>query len=573
VRPRGTGLPADDELVPAVVERRTTWVALAIGTAAIVFGGLLVAGVARAWDPLPFQDMWDGYVGFWYALSSGDVAAWWAQHNEHRIVLARLIFWLDFVLFQGAGWSLIVANLLATFAIAGLFIAALIGRLRESTGHTGPRLRFALVGIVIVAMSTSWLQQVNLVWGFQIQFFLAVLLPLAGACLLAAAGPTAPASNARYAGAVVLAVASVGTVASGLAAPFVATVQALAVRESWRRAAIMAVAGAVSAVLYLYGYVSPAGSANPIQSLSHPVRLATYVLRYMGAPAELITGSAVVGELAAVALLLVLAASAYGYVRNPDRPRFAAAMLAFVGYLVLGSIFTALGRINFGVGQAASGRYETPVLAAWTAVLVLYAPRIQGLRTWPGVIASVLLTGAAVVLLSVQLRVFRDQGPTLLEGHAATLAIALGIRDPQVIRYAFPTPDLPVDLGQRAMRDGLTVLGDAPWRNLASELGARLAVASPEACDVAIGAAQPVEGSGFTRLEGTVATRTAIAGRDGVLRILDGGDRTVGFGVLEEEAGSATAGRLIAYVLSPATSSPMHLGGTAASCSTGFELP
>ena len=574
MKPIGNRWIVDERLDAAVAEeRRTTSVALAIGTAAVVFGGLMVAGVARAWNPLPFQDMWDGYLGFWYALSSGDASAWWAQHNEHRIVLARVFFWLDFVLFHGAGWSLIVANVLATFAIAGLFVAALVGRLRETTGQTGPRLRFALVGVVIVAASTSWLQQINLVWGFQIQFFLAVLLPLAGACLLAAAGPAARASNARYAGAVALAVASAGTVASGLTAPFVAAIQALATRESWRRVAIMAVAAVVTTALYLYGYVAPAGSANPIQSLSHPVRLATYVLRYLGGPAESITGSSVVGEVAGVVLLVILAGSAYGFARNRDRPRFAAAMLAFAGYLVLGGMITALGRINFGIEQAVSGRYETPVLAAWTAVLVLYAPRIQGLGTRPGRTASVLLAAAAIVLLSVQLRVFRDQSTTLFQGNAATLAIALGIRDEQALRYAFPTPDLPLELGRRAMNDGLTVLGAAPWRDLASQLGRQSGATSPEVCEVAIDAADPVAGSGFIRLEGSVANRSALAGQDGVVRILDAGNRVAGFGVIQDGPGTTSSSPFVAYVLARSIAGPLRLAGTAAHCATALQLP
>jgi hypothetical protein len=41
------------------------------------------------------MDMWNGYLGFFTKLSDGDWSAWWGQHNEHRIFLARLFFWFD----------------------------------------------------------------------------------------------------------------------------------------------------------------------------------------------------------------------------------------------------------------------------------------------------------------------------------------------------------------------------------------------------------------------------------------------------------------------------------------------
>jgi hypothetical protein len=61
----------------------------------ILMAGLAVAGVCRAYSPVPFSDMWDGYLHFFMQVSDGDSGAWWRQHNEHRIVLARLLFWIN----------------------------------------------------------------------------------------------------------------------------------------------------------------------------------------------------------------------------------------------------------------------------------------------------------------------------------------------------------------------------------------------------------------------------------------------------------------------------------------------
>ena len=107
---------------------------------ALLFVGLDLVGVVRGWFPLPYLDMWDGYVGFWYKLKAGDTGAWWAQHNEHRIVLARIAFWLDLRFLHGAGWSLIVWNVLAMLGNAVVLLAALCERLSgvRRTGSSRP---------------------------------------------------------------------------------------------------------------------------------------------------------------------------------------------------------------------------------------------------------------------------------------------------------------------------------------------------------------------------------------------------------------------------------------------------
>jgi hypothetical protein len=36
--------------------------------------------------------MWNGYLEFFAKVASGDWSAWMTQHNEHRILIARLFF-------------------------------------------------------------------------------------------------------------------------------------------------------------------------------------------------------------------------------------------------------------------------------------------------------------------------------------------------------------------------------------------------------------------------------------------------------------------------------------------------
>src|SRR5262245_64250723 len=79
---------------------------------ALSFVGLAIIGAIRVYSPVPLSDMWNGSVDFFRRVNDGDMAAWWAAHNEHRIVLARILFWMDLALFSGTAWLLIVAHYL-----------------------------------------------------------------------------------------------------------------------------------------------------------------------------------------------------------------------------------------------------------------------------------------------------------------------------------------------------------------------------------------------------------------------------------------------------------------------------
>jgi hypothetical protein len=60
-----------------------------------------IIGAMRYYSPVPLGDMWNGYLDFFMEVQNGNHAAWWTQHNEHRIVLARLLFWMDLSFFNG----------------------------------------------------------------------------------------------------------------------------------------------------------------------------------------------------------------------------------------------------------------------------------------------------------------------------------------------------------------------------------------------------------------------------------------------------------------------------------------
>ena len=98
-----------------------TYILFVFSFLAIIFISLAIYGGIQLYSPIPFYDMWDAYLNFYVQVNQGDIAYWWSQHNEHRIVLSRILFWIDIRFFQGRIWFLIVINYLLITITFGFF--------------------------------------------------------------------------------------------------------------------------------------------------------------------------------------------------------------------------------------------------------------------------------------------------------------------------------------------------------------------------------------------------------------------------------------------------------------------
>lgn len=85
--------------------------------AALFFAGSTIAGAVRWFSPVPYWDMWDGYVAFFLDVSKGDWSQFFAQANEHRIVFSKNLFWLDMRYFGGQSRLLIASNVALLIAL------------------------------------------------------------------------------------------------------------------------------------------------------------------------------------------------------------------------------------------------------------------------------------------------------------------------------------------------------------------------------------------------------------------------------------------------------------------------
>ena len=340
------------------------WGAL-IGPAAAILFLVLRFGVN-----VPFWDDWE-LARPLIRLANGSVPGWTelaSQHNEHRMLFPRLVM---LPLASVTRWNVHV-NMVVSVALAGMSLAVLMALARPILVQAGAagRVWAALTLSAIVFSLTQW---ENWLWGWQVQWFLAVL----GAILAVAFATWSLRSDrpwAHLAGAAGAAFVCQYSIASG-AAIWVCVVFVLAFHPRRRRAlpVILAVAAAATA-LYLVGYTRPLHHPSPLVALERPLAFLTYLGNYASGP----LGRNTAFGLGAMAAFLALAIIAIR--RFHTAPELVVPWIAMGAFAVANAVLTGIGRVGFGAEQGFMSRYATVSLLLSVALVPL---GMLALRAWP----------------------------------------------------------------------------------------------------------------------------------------------------------------------------------------------
>ena len=439
---------------------------------ATAFVALAITGTARMYTPVPFWDMWGGTLGFYIAINDGASWLWWAQHNEHRIVLSRLLFWLDYELFAGLGIFLLVMNHVFAALAVLLFWRSSKNRLQDTDAG---RTTLFFVTCFLTAWLYQWIQHENLAWAFQSQFFLAQLLPLCAFYWLhKSAADMHP--NTAFVIACLFGIASVGTMANGvLALPLMALYALISRMRIWR---VLLLCGMSIAMLglYFHDYQAPPYHGSTVDALLHqPLEVVQFVLLYLGTPFFNLFGRGTVATMIAMISTCIMAAIALTYlyrgIRSPKNNTLILALVFGIIYLAGTALGTASGRVTFGVLQAISFRYTTPALMAWACVLVLLLPWLcRQVKHHPRLIIA---TATVVVglMLNLQWRAAIPQHQLVFDREVAGLALTLGVEDEAQIQHVFEMSPGLLRTVEVAETRQLGMFGIYPWRGLKGALG------------------------------------------------------------------------------------------------------
>ncbi|WP_263147482.1 hypothetical protein [Pseudomonas sp. RIT-PI-AD] len=500
------------------------WVGAPFAAVVLLYVGLALIGTRNNYSPVPFWDMWNGYLGF-YAQASEGWAPWWSLHNEHRILFSRALFWLDLRVFHGSMVFLFALNLLFALSIFLCFFGVATRLLPDWRRNGMAQAALGLIGV----LSFSWVQSANFTWAFQSQFFSAYLFPLVAFCLLALSAEKA--SRPLFVLALLVGMLSAATMANGVLASPVLVVLGLFLRLSWKRIAALGIAASLELFGYFQGYAQdykvPLGHTTLTQALQNqPLDLLHYLLMYLGGPWFFVFpgGRHLFPLLGGLALLASLAYLCLGFIRARRVEPLELALLAFLLFFGGTALGTAGGRLAIGVEQALTSRYLTPQLMAWSALILLYASRFRRRRFAAWHLLPALLIPLALFRWQL-LALERPEG--LFDHRVAALAVQMDVQDTDYIDRVYFDNRKIFAMAEQAKREHLSIFHQPAFRMTAEQLGKPIAF-PPPTCQGYLDGIQPIPGqAGAYRVNGWLLDQASRKVPDFLL-IADASGRVVG---------------------------------------------
>ncbi|WP_166224522.1 hypothetical protein [Pseudomonas atagonensis] len=540
---------------------------------------LAIAGAVINYSPVPNADMWNGAIGFVLDVDDGQYAAWWAQHNEHRILLSRLFFWLDIKLFGGIGVFLVVTNyVLVVCSVITFFsfVNKLYGGQRKSLQDGR-----VLLLMLATAFLFLWSQEGNLEWAFQCHFFLAQLLPLCALFWLAKSVESG--SRRDFVIASLLGGASVWALANGVLILPLMILYSIILGCGIRRTGFISALGAIMVVAYFYDYHAPEHHGHLLDTLkNHPWDLLHYTMLYLGGAAFYIFGQGEAGKLLALLSGMILtgatATIAWVQFKKANKNPFIVALIFFIVYIG-GTAFGAGGsRLIFGMDQALSSRYTTPSNMAWVALfIVVWHERYLAFL---GKVAPVVVVVFMSCMLVFQLDALKSAREVINTREIAALASALDIDDVEYIRNVFPDPSYVLDITKRAIDSNYSIFNTYPYKGLKKEIGNRYDAGQQPACLGSLERVLPLPGvESYVRVNGwlfdphtkTTPKLIRFTGSDGAVVgfAFTGGVREDVRDVISHKAG--TSG-FTGYILSSQSGAPITATSNDLGCAIKFTV-
>lgn len=421
MRPQPVGAPTHK--TDAVSRERNYASCTAIALTVLL--GILVAssttyGVHRFYSSIPFWDEWDGYIGFYRQVSETGSFHWWiAQHNEHRILTSRLLFWLDIHYFSGAHILLLGAILAFLAGIVALVTAASKNVSKAWVIGSGAMLMF------------SWTQHELLTWGFEVQV-VASFFFIALACFFFCQFRWS--TGVRFTAAYGAAILAEFSMANGLGAYAIFLGAAFFARRPTSEKVATAIFGSILTAVYFIGYVSP-GTVDPVAGMDGITEKLQFFALVMANPLAVaglpVLACIVVGAATTVVGVVIAWRIYWTRTATPYRT-FLVCLFVFA---LLSALAVTKGRAMGGLGLALASRYATGPLIGWWVLALLAFDYFSRPIAKSTVICLSLILGAAVA--AGQPAIMADNG-YLYKWKLAVLSNRIGVKRKDLTSQIFP---------------------------------------------------------------------------------------------------------------------------------------
>jgi hypothetical protein len=268
------------------------------------------------------------------------------QHNEHIIITTKLIYLLDYWLFDELNFNrlILIGNIfhLGTFYI---FIK------HSPKNFKQQHYLFIFSACMIFQFGSAE----SMLWSMAaISNYLVIMLALLTLSLLSTD------DFIHYILAILMCVLAVFTQGNGILIPFIATLYLIS-QKRYRDSCIMTIIGLLIVFIYFKDYLVPDAHSNPLDALHNLGKILIFALSFTGSAFGV--GGSHYPALTTLSLIptlaigsLIWAITGYGFYKKIhfDDNIF----IWFNIFVILTSIITAMTRINFGLSQSMVSRYH-----------------------------------------------------------------------------------------------------------------------------------------------------------------------------------------------------------------------
>lgn len=425
-----------------------------------------IGGLINHFSPIPFWDMWNGYLEFYTHILNGEYKYIFLQHNEHRIVLTKLLFLIDLGVFGGKSYFLLIINLILMLLIVWQFFKFIDKLFIDKNLYYRN-----LIKLFILILLFSWTQHENITWGFQSQFYLAYLVPFFSFYLMAIFKETN--QNKYFYYSCILAALSSYTMANGILTSLLIVIMTFLFRLDKIKIFIAIIICIVNYIIFFNDYQSIDRQGNVLEYLiNSPIDFLLYIFTYLGSPffylfKHNIQVSGIFGFILVMCMIFVI----IKYFKRILLNYFLIAMIIQQIYIFLTALVTASGRFSFGIEQAISSRYTTPVLISWAILFILLFYFFNQQKFFLSKSKYFIILIISLFFTFYQFTSLKNENGMKLERKLGALAIAMNIKDTKAIQRVCPSVDLCIEIGNLASKYKISVFNDDMFGNTLSSLG------------------------------------------------------------------------------------------------------
>jgi len=391
------------------------------------------------YSPVPFWDSWDGFVQAGKQITDGDWSFLFNLHNQHRILLSKLLYLLDYKIIESHFLFLLFLNLLFPIISFVIFSYLSFKYLKEYNIYF-----ICFSGCFIFLLS----QSENFRWEFESQFFLAQIIPFVS-FIFFAKGIDENLKIYRFKSisiSIFFAIISIFTMANGILAIFILLMISIVKTRRYLLSLLLTILCIFLAIYSMKGVKNDYGTSNIYEVVFSINNIFWYLISYFGSPFYHIMtfygnsgGARGVARILGFIFSILFAYSVFYTVKSKNK--YAWALFAFVFYIFLSGVSVTLGRFKLGTDQAFGERYTTPVIMGWVALILLLYPCFLHERFKKRLqIGTVVLM---LIMLPYQMVIKNYVDFSSFAKEIFLIAYYLGVNDRGNNGYIYPDPDVP----------------------------------------------------------------------------------------------------------------------------------